>query len=84
MKKLLFGFKLYYLIYLLLAFNAYINERKFMSYATLILTAGGILALGCMAVQVQRYKSMCNIKLNLLFIVSYIFSSVCMLSLIHI
>lgn len=78
MKKLLFGFKLYYLIYLLLAFNAYINERKFMSYATLILTAGGILALGCMAVQVQRYKSMCNIKLNLLFIVSYIFSSVCM------
>lgn len=78
MKKLLFGFKLYYLIYLLLAFNAYINERKFMSYATLILTAAGILILGCMAIQMQRYKSMCNIKLNLFFITSYVFSSVCM------
>lgn len=53
MKKLLFGFKLYYLIYLLLAFNAYINERKFMSYATLVLTAGGLLVLSCMVMQLS-------------------------------
>lgn len=78
MKKLLFGFKLYYLVYLLLAFNAYINEREFMSYAALLLTAGGILVLCCMAVQVKKYKSMCNIRLNLLFFGSYVLSSVCM------
>lgn len=77
MKKLLFGFKLYYLIYLLLAFNAYINERKFMSYATLVLTAGGLLVLSCMVMQAGKYKDMYHIKLNLLFILSYVLSSVC-------
>lgn len=78
MKKLLFGFKLYYLIYLLLAFNAYINESKFMSYATLFLSAAGILVFLLMAAQVKNYKNMCNIRLNVLFIGSYVLSSICM------
>ncbi|MCI8940383.1 MAG: O-antigen ligase family protein [Dorea sp.] len=78
MKKLLFGFKLYYLIYLLLAFNAYINESKFMSYATLFLSAAGVLVFLFLAVQIKNYKNMCNIRLNVIFIGSYVLSSVCM------
>lgn len=78
MKKLLFGFKLYYLIYLLLAFNAYLNEKEFMSYAALILTAAGLLVLGCMVIQIRKYIDMCNIRLNFLFLVSYVLSALCM------
>lgn len=75
MKKLLFGFKLYYLVYVLLAFNAFINESTLMSWATNILAIFGIAVALCMLTQFRTYMKVWNAWLILVFLVSYVISS---------
>lgn len=76
MKKFFFSVKIYYLIYLLRAFNAFVNESGWMNLATWLLAALGAAAAVCMAVQFRRYKDVRNIRLLLLFLASHILSSV--------
>lgn len=40
-KQVLFGFKMYYMIYLLLAFNAFVNGTVWMKYATILSAVWG-------------------------------------------
>lgn len=75
MKKLLFGFKLYYLIYVLLAFNAFINESVLMSRATDVLAVFGIIVALCMLTQFRTYIKVWNVWLILAFLLSYVISS---------
>lgn len=75
-KKAFFLFKLYYLIYVLLAFNAFVNETRWMGYASYLLTAAGGILFLYMARQYREYFNMCNIRLLAAFLLSYILSSV--------
>ena len=75
MKKLFFGFKLYYLVYVLLAFNAFINESALMSWATNILAVFGIAVALCMLTKFRTYMKVWNTRLILIFLLSYVISS---------
>ena len=62
MKKLIFYFKLYDLLYVLLAFNAFVNGSAVMEIATLILVrVRGCGPAVCMAAQFHVYRKMPNI-----------------------
>lgn len=74
-KKYFFGFKIYYLIYLLIAFNAFVNETKWLNYGTLLLVALGVGCAGLMLVKYKEYLKIWNIRLLILFLVSYALSS---------
>ena len=75
-RKILLIYKIYMLIYLLCAFNAFINGLGFMKIATLIAAAfGGILLIGLLF-QWRQYLKMGNLLLLILFMASYLFSSV--------
>lgn len=75
MKKVFFAFKLYYLIYVLCAFNAFINILPFFDYATLLLTVFGLFVALCMVVRGRDYLGMPNIWIIAAFLVSYGVSS---------
>lgn len=75
MKRFLFGFKVYYLIYILLAFNAFVNETTAMGWATNLLAVFGIAAALCMLIRFRTYIKVWNIWLIAAFLVSYILSS---------
>ena len=53
MKRYFLGFKIYYLVYLLLAFNAFINESLWMEYATDLLA---VLGVGCALCMLKTAK----------------------------
>lgn len=74
-KKCLLGFKGVYLIYLLFAFNAFINGQAWMNLATYgIAACGGVLCIG-MLLRWKRYKKATGIILLELFVLSYAFSA---------
>ena len=75
MKKLIFYFKLYDLLYVLLAFNAFVNGSAVMEIATLILVLFGAVTAVCMAAQFHVYRKMPNIWIIAAFLVSYLISS---------
>lgn len=75
LKKCLFGFKMIYLLYLLLAFNAFVNEMPWMNLAAYGITAvGGILCIW-MLLGWKRYKKAAGIVLLELFALSYAVSA---------
>ena len=75
MKKLIFYFKLYDLLYVLLAFNAFVNGSVGMKFATLILVLFGAVTTVCMAAQFHVYRKMPNIRIIVLFLISYLISA---------
>lgn len=75
MKKLIFYFKLYDLIYVLLAFNAVVNGSVVMEIATLILVLFGAVTAVCMAAQFHVYRKMPNIWIIAAFLISYLISA---------
>lgn len=75
MKKLIFYFKLYDLIYVLLAFNAFVNGSVVMEIATLILVLFGAVTAVCMAAQFHVYRKMPNIWIIAAFLISYLISA---------
>lgn len=75
MKKAFFAFKLYYLIYILFAFNAFVNETPLMRYGTLLLTAAGLVMVLLMAARFRTYLKMYHIWLIGAFLASYVLSS---------
>lgn len=80
LKQVLFAFKVCYLVYLLLAFNAFVNGTAWMnkaSYAITVLGAGMIL---WMVFRYKRYKKGYNLWLLGAFIVSYLVSAATHLS----
>lgn len=76
MKKFLFAFKVYYLVYVLLAFNAFINEEKYMEWAAYLLALWGMAAAAAIVVKYKEYKDMYNIWLIMGLILSYALSSI--------
>lgn len=74
-KKLIFYFKLYDLLYVLLAFNAFVNGSVGMKFATLILVLFGAVTTVCMAAQFHVYRKMPNIRIIVLFLISYLISA---------
>lgn len=75
MKRFFFLFKLYFLIYILLAFNAFVNETVWMHYAAVLLIVGGIAVLVCMLIKFTLYRKVWNIWLIAAFLGSYALSS---------
>lgn len=75
MKKAFFVFKIYYLLYVLVAFTALLNGCRFMNAATLLLSVGGAALVLGMMIQFRLYLKAKNIWLVLLFLLSYVFSS---------
>lgn len=74
-KRALFGFKVCYMVYLLLAFNAFVNGTSWMniaSYAITILGAGMVL---WMLFRYKRYKKGYNLWILAAFVISYIISA---------
>lgn len=76
MKRYFLGFKIYYLVYLLLAFNAFINESLWMEYATDLLAVLGVGCALCMLKDWKQYQKVANLRLIGLFLVSYMVSAV--------
>ncbi len=75
-RKLLLAYKIYMLIYLLCAFNAFINGLAVMKAATFIAAGFGGLLLTGVLIQWKQYRKMGNLPLLVLFMASYLFSSV--------
>ena len=75
MKRFLFAFKVYYLVYVLLAFNAFVNEKKYMEWATYLLALWGMAAAAAIVLKYKEYKDMYNIWLIIGMIMSYVLSS---------
>lgn len=76
MKRYFLGFKIYYLVYLLLAFNAFINESLWMEYATDLLAVLGVGCALCMLKDWKQYQKVANLRLIGLFLISYMVSAV--------
>lgn len=76
MKKYFLGFKIYYLLYLLLAFNAFVNESLWMEYATDLLALLGVGCAVCMLKDWKQYQKVANLRLIFLFLASYAVSAV--------
>lgn len=75
-EKCLLIYKIYMLVYLLFAFNSFINGQTFMKYATLLAAGAGALLLLGVLVRWKEYRKMGNCVLLILFLLSYLFSSV--------
>ena len=71
LKKAIFGFKILYLIYLLLAFNSFVNAKGWMNLASYVITALGAVLILWMGVFYKRYRRVHNRFLLLAFVVSY-------------
>lgn len=74
-KKCLFGFKIIYLLYLLLAFNSFVNAEEWMNLASYVITLFGCLMILWMAFRYQRYKKAYNLWILIAFICSYVISA---------
>ncbi len=74
-KKGLFGFKIIYLVYLLLAFNAFINGMGWMNLATYIVAFLGLFFCVWMLLRWKRYKKTIAVVGLLLFVFSYAVSA---------
>ena len=75
-EKCLLIYKIYMLVYLLFAFNSFINGQTFMKYATLLAAGAGALLLLGVLVRWKEYRKMGNCVLLLrLFHFSFSFSS---------
>lgn len=75
LKKAIFGFKILYLIYLLLAFNSFVNAKGWMNLASYVITALGAVLILWMGVFYKRYRRVHNRFLLLAFVVSYCVSA---------
>lgn len=75
-KQVLFLFKICYLIYLLLAFNAFVNRTAWMNKASYVITVLGISGILWMLFRYKQYKKAYNIWLLGAFVVSYLISAV--------
>lgn len=79
MKKVISGFKVYYLLYVLVAFTALLNEKSWMGAATLVLTAYGAVVGVYLLVQIIRKRQkITNLVWIIAFLVSHVFSSLMM------
>lgn len=74
-KRTLLVFKVCYLIYLLLAFNAFVNGTAIMNYAAYAVTAWGIIMVLWMVPNYKEYIKAPNIWVLAAFIASYVISS---------
>lgn len=74
-KKFLFIFKIVYLLYLLLAFNSFVNAEAWMNAASYGVTAMGAGMAAWMLFRYKRYMKAYNLWLLLAFIASYIISA---------
>lgn len=75
-KQVLFAFKICYLVYLLLAFNAFINGTAWMYKASYVITAAGAGMILWMLFRYKRYKKAYSVWLLGAFAVSYLISAV--------
>lgn len=75
-KQVLFAFKMYYMFYLLLAFNAFVNGTVVMKYATMAAAVWGA-ALGLwMLLDYKRYLKVPNLWAIVAFIASAVLSAI--------
>lgn len=79
-KQTLFIFKICYLVYLLLAFNAFFNGMAWMNAASYVITAAGLVLILWMFFQYKRYRRAYHLWILGAFIVSYVISAVLHLS----
>lgn len=79
-KQVLFLFKICYLMYVLLAFNAFVNGTAWMNKASYVITVLGIGGILWMIFCYKRYKKAYNVWLLGAFVVSYLISAVTHLS----
>lgn len=77
MKNIFLGFKIYYLLYVLVAFTALLNGYSWMNIATIVLTVFGAGVTLCLLVQIKRaHLKIVNIIWIIAFLCSYVLSSV--------
>lgn len=76
MKRILFAFKVYYLLYVLAAFTAMLNGYAWLNIATLVLTAFGAIVIVYACIQTKFYKDAVGFWWIAAFLLSHIFSSV--------
>ncbi len=76
MKKALFIFRLYYMLYVLVAFTALLNGKRWFPLATVLLVVTGAIVGIWMIVNYKMYLKTKNVILIILFLLSYAFSSV--------
>lgn len=76
MKKILFGFKVYYLLYVLAAFTAFLNGYSWLNMATIALTIFGTIVLLYMCIRIKLYWKGVGFWWVAAFLLSHIFSSV--------
>ncbi|MGC4018008.1 MAG: hypothetical protein QM793_01385 [Muricomes sp.] len=79
-KHILFGFKICYLVYLLLAFNAFVNGTAWMYQASYVITVVGAGMILWMLFRYKRYKKAYNVWLLGAFAISYLVSAITHLS----
>lgn len=79
-KQVLFSFKICYLIYLLLAFNAFVNGTAWMNKASYVLTVLGCGMILWMLFRYKRYRKTYNLWMLAAFVVSYLLSAASHLS----
>lgn len=79
-KQVLFVFKVCYLVYLLLAFNAFVNGTAWMNKASYVLAVLGAGMVLWMIFQYKQYRKGYNLWLMGAFVVSYLVSAVTHLS----
>lgn len=75
-KQVLFIFKICYLVYVLLAFNAFVNGTAWMYKASYVITAAGTGMILLMLFRYKRYKKAYNVWLLGAFAISYLISAV--------
>ena len=76
MKKALYTFKIYYMLYVLVAFTALLNGEVWLDIATYALVAFGSVLILMMMVQYKKYWRARNLYWILGFLASYVLSSV--------
>lgn len=74
-KKCLLGYKMIYLVYLLLAFNAFINGMAWMNLATYVIAFLGVFFCVWMLLRWKRYKKAIAVVGLALFVFSYVVSA---------
>lgn len=74
-KRILLAFKIIFMMYLLLAFNAFVNGTVWMNAASYAMTAWGLALIIWMGIRNRRYRGTVGIVVLLAFIVSYLLSA---------
>ncbi len=75
MKKIVFGFKIYYLLNMLTAFITFFNYTKWFYYSNYLLIAGMCVPAVWLLVKWKNWMKKGNVILIILFLLSYLFSS---------